>query len=135
MSLFSPVQRATLLIPSGETNHLFIILTNPAQFNEYVTPHSLLVGIGSIYPDRPYDPTCCLFPGDHPFIRHNSYINYHYARIQETRKLVDGCNTGLFEQRDAIDGGIFARICQGLMESRHTILKVRQFYEQTTVCP
>lgn len=132
MTLFLPVQRATLLIPSGNTNHLFILLTNPTDLLPSTEKHSLIVGIASIRPGRPYDGTCCLYVGDHPFIRQNSYVNYYFADIYETRKLVEGCTNGIFHQRDTLSPEIFARVCKGLMESRHTPLKISQFYTAAT---
>jgi hypothetical protein len=133
MSLFLPVQRATLLIPTADDKkHLFILLTNPADYPPTNTQHTLIVGISSIRQGRPHDSTCCLYVGDHPFIKHESYVNYYYANILETRKLIDGYKNGVFEQRDALSTEVFARVCKGLMESRHTPLKLQQFYQLAT---
>ena len=129
MTLFMPVQRATLILPTDGSNHLFILLTNPKQPDGYACNHNLLVPIGSIYPNKPHDSTCRLYTGDHVFITHDSYVNYKFVRIEETQKLNDGCKNGYFKQLDNLDTRIFARVCQGLMDSRHTPLKAKIFYE------
>jgi hypothetical protein len=130
--IFIPVRRATLLIPSGPSNnpnqkHLFILLTDP----QGVDGKLLLVGVSTLRAGLPHDPTCTLYPGDHPFIRNDSYINFRHARIECADKLVRGVRQGLFLQKDTLDSAIFARVCKGLLESRHTIEKIKMFYQST----
>lgn len=130
MKLFVPVRRATLLIPSGadhdpDRKHLFILLTDPQPPDQA----TLLVNIAPVYDKIPHDPTCYLHPGDHPFIRHQSYVNYARARIEAAPKLAEGVKRGWFVPQGTIEGGIFARVCQGLMESRHTAPKIKKFFE------
>ena len=129
MTLFLPVKRATLLIPSGQTNHLFILLTDPIASNVQSVHHTLIVGLASVRQGRPYDSTCILYKGDHTFIQHDSYVNYYFATIEETQKLINGCKQGIFNQRDNLESAIFARVAKGLVESRHTPLKAKLFYE------
>ncbi|MFV1922959.1 MAG: hypothetical protein ACMZ63_10175 [Methylotenera sp.] len=131
MKLFLPVQRAALLIPTGDDDkkHLFVLLTNPTKYPTAQDQElTLLVNISSVRKFKPHDNTCLLYPGDHPFIRHDSYVNYHFARIEETRKLINGCKKGLFINSDPFDSDICARICNGLLNSRHTTLKIKKFY-------
>lgn len=93
MSLFVPVKRATLLVPSGpeqdpNRKHLFILLTDPQPPDQSM----LLVGVASIYNDIPHDSTCYLYPGDHPFIRRKSYVYYARARSNLPRNFLKGQN-------------------------------------------
>ena len=129
MSIFLPVRRATLLIPSGPSKHLFILLTDPTEYPAGGREHNLIVGLSSVRAGLPHDPTCILYPGDHSFIKHESYVNYYYARVEETSKLLSGEKQGLFTQKDTLDSSIFARVCQGLTESRHTAPNVLRFFE------
>ena len=92
MKLFVPYRRATLLVPSGpahdsDQKHLFIVLTDPAQVLGYDEKHSLLVGVSTIHQSVAHDPACELFAGDHPFIRHKSYVYYAEARIEASQNL------------------------------------------------
>ncbi len=137
MSLFLPVRRATLLIPSGTASepnkkHLFILLTDPVSILETGEKQILMVSMSTLKPQFPHDPTCFLYPSDHPFIKHKSYISYGQARIEVAQKFIKDVNNGIFIPQGAIDSGIFARICDGLTQSRFTAPKVLAFYEAAT---
>lgn len=135
--LFWPVKRATLLIPSGpvhdpDRKHFFILLTDPIPKPDAGAQQVLLVGIATRNPNFQHDQTCILYPGDHPFLNRESYVNYRLARIEEAGKLVAGVKNGLFVPQGTIDTAIFARVCQGLLNSRHTTPKVLRFYQAST---
>lgn len=130
MKLFVPVRRATLLVPSGTPDdpgrkHLFILLTD-VQPPDQTT---LLVSVASVYGNTPHDPTCYLYPGDHPFIRHRSYVHYARARIELAPKLAEGVKQGQLIPQGTLGAAIFARVCKGLLESRHTTPKIKKFFE------
>lgn len=129
-NLFFPFQKATLLIPSGpnhdpDRKHLFIVLTNPSDESE---KKSLLVSISTLTGYH-CDMTCVLDKGDHDFIHHKSYVDYYRARIEETEKLINGVQKGLFETKRPIRETIFKKIVNGLSLSPRTPLKIKQFYE------
>lgn len=133
MKLFVPYRRATLLVASGpahdpDQKHLFLLLTNPAQVLDYEDKHSLLVGITTIHANIPHDAACELHPGDHPFIRHKSYVFYAQARIEISQKLIDGVKRGIFSPQGMLAEDIFAHACHGLTVSRSTTPKVLAFY-------
>lgn len=93
--MFFVVRRAVLLIPSGpagdlQRKHLFVCVTDPVGVGKDV----LLVSVSSLIPRQPYDSTCRLYVGDHPFIRHDSYVAYARARIECADKLVEGVSHG-----------------------------------------
>ena len=98
MSLFLPLRRATLLVPSGPENdpdrkHLFILLTDPADAEAGVKA-VLMVSLSSIKAGLPHDPACLLYPGDHPFVKRNSFVVYQKARIEEAEKVLRGVKDG-----------------------------------------
>lgn len=78
-------QGRSLLIPSGPQDgqrHLFSLLINPQVIEGYgPAPQVFMACVCSIYPETPYDEACILRPGDHPFIRHDSYIDYRRSQI------------------------------------------------------
>lgn len=136
MSLFLPLRRATLLIPSGpageeERKHLFVLLTDP-----YVGSASkasvLMVSLSSIKVGVPYDPSCILSVGDHAFVRHDSYVAYQRARLEEVDKLLRGVKNGQLLPHAPMNSAVFARICRGLELSRHTSVKLLNFYREAT---
>ena len=136
MSVFVPFRRATLLIPSGpqqnpDQKHLFILLTDPVP-TAAGGRDVLLVGVSSVRQGLYHDPACLLYPGDHPFLVRQSFVNYRMARIEDAQKLINGVKKGVFSAKDILAGEIFARVCHGLTESRHTAPKILEFYEAAT---
>jgi hypothetical protein len=132
--LFVPYRRATLLIPSGtvhdsERKHLFIVVTDPAQVLEYSEKQSLLVCVTTLQSNVPHDPACILYAGDHPFIRHKSFVYYAEARIEVSQKLINGIKQGVLVSKEMLAEDIFARVCKGLVDSRFTAPRIRSFYE------
>lgn len=134
MRIFLPFKRGTLLIPSGpqddkERKHLFIILTNP-QHSEDADSCILMVSLSTIKQDLPYDKTCILYPGDHPFVKRDSYVSYRNARIEKVDKITKGVTERKLIPHQPLDDAVFVRICNGLEESRFTAKKILAFYHK-----
>jgi hypothetical protein len=137
MSLFVPFKRATLLIPSGAANdpdrkHLFVLLTDPIEAPGFDEKQVLLVNITSVPNGCSYDSTCILKPGEHRFIKHESYVYYAKARIEAANALLRGVKSGRLTPHDIMDQAVVKRICDGLPQSPHTTPKILRFYELTT---
>jgi hypothetical protein len=137
--MFIPFRRATLLIPSGPAhdlarNHLFVLLTNPVEqiIDDVKVKNTLLTSISSVPANSPFDSTCILNLGDHPFIRHDSYVFYAMSRIETTQSLIDGVDAGTFTHKEIMDESVAARICAGLTESPHTTRRILDFYNLAT---
>lgn len=72
----------TFLVPSGPGHHLFFIVLGPIIMPMGgKEPQFVSVNATTIKENLPFDDACILNPGDHPFIRHKSYISYRYARV------------------------------------------------------
>lgn len=132
MSLFIPARRATLLLPSPSVDdpnrkHLFIILTDPVGDKQEV----LLVSASSVKKNLPHDTSCLLYPGDHEFIRHPSYVVYNMPRIETAPSLIKGAKLGQLIPKGMIGEDVFTRICQGLLDSTRTPLRIKRFYESS----
>jgi len=126
-----PYRRGTLLVPSGPPNdlarkHLFIVLTDPCPSRGDV----LLVNVPTIR--RNHDPACRLFAGDHPFLKHDSFVEYAMARIELAQGIATAVATGRMIPRDDLDGAVFARVCNGLTTSRFTKPRVVAYYRART---
>lgn len=131
--MFFVARRATLLIPSGpaddpDRKHLFIVLTDPTGAEREV----LLVSISSAAAGRPSDPACLLYAGDHPFIRHDSFISYRSLRVEPEDRILRGLTNGELVAHDSLESALFARVCYGLETSRYVAPKFRTFYETAT---
>ena len=131
--MFFVVKRATLLIASGPASdpnkkHLFICLTDVFGPDK----ETLMVSVSTHRAGFPADETCHLFAGDHPFVKHKSFIDYRNARIIAADKLVKGERQGLFVAMDALESSVFARVCYGVERSPFTALKHLEFYKRAT---
>ena len=136
MSLFLPLKRATLLVPSGvvgdpDRKHLFVLLTDPADDGAGEIS-VLMVSLSSLRPGVPHDASCILYSGDHSFVKRQSYVVYQKARIEAVDKILRGVKDGKLIPHDPMESGIQARICKGLEESRLTPAKVLKFYRSAT---
>ncbi|SFL76313.1 hypothetical protein SAMN02982985_01416 [Rugamonas rubra] len=74
-----------------------------------------MVNATSCHPGVPHDPTCLLQVGDHPFIRHTSYILYAKARIVSQKRLqtLIAAQT-VIPRPPKISQAVFERIVAGL---------------------
>lgn len=133
---FNPRKRDTFLIPSItadglDKKHLHVALTDPVDPDNRIA-QILLVGIASIRPDEPpgYDKTCVLKPGDHPFIKHDSYVVYGKAVIIELRDLYRNLANGTITPKEIMRADIFARVAAGVETSRMTQNHIVDFFCQ-----
>lgn len=104
----------TLLIPSGprDKNHLFFVLNNPKD------GEAVLACLSSMhqYADR----TCIVNPGDHPFIRHKSFIDYRHCRTDRVTHLTTLLERGYIQRMDKASDALVERILKGAKRSEHT---------------
>jgi hypothetical protein len=77
-----PLAGATFLKPSGDKQHLFVVANNPAIFDGY-GPHPCVVvlSVTTLRNIPTDDEACILNEGDHPFIKHRSYVAYRHAEV------------------------------------------------------
>ena len=105
----------SLLIPSGPDgkSHLFFVLNDPKDEEEVV-----LASVSSMR--RLADATCLLEPGDHPFIRHESFLDYRLCRTYPRTHLEPLVGSGYFERREDASEDLIERIIDGAFRSKHT---------------
>lgn len=137
MSLFLPYKKGTLLSSFGTENdlerkHLFVLLTDPIDDDDFGKNQVLIVSLSSSRPNIPYyDPACVLQTGEHPFIKHESFVFYRKARIEDANKLLQGVKNGDFLPKDKMAQKVFDRITQGLYQTEYLSPKYLRFYEQS----
>lgn len=111
-SNFGPYKRAAFLKPTDEAaHHLFAVMNDPC-----VARLCLIVNISSIG-SRVHDPACILDVGDHPFIRHRSYVVYRLAETIHAIRYTQFVAKGIYIPRDDWAPAIFAKIAAGLHQS------------------
>jgi hypothetical protein len=85
---YTPRIKDTLLIASGQGQHLHVIVTAECAYH-----HHLLVNFSTVRGGKPPDTACILRPKEHRFLKVESYVAYQFARTidaQHLRKCVDG---------------------------------------------
>lgn len=112
----------TLLIPTPPTNkkHLFIIIAI-----EKGSDVALLVNI--ISATIACDNTCYVTIGEHPFVTHESVINYGDSRITPIANLEYNLNNGFFEKLTPVTRKLLRKIQDGALVSPAIRLKHKNF--------
>jgi hypothetical protein len=109
-----------LLIPSGpgEKRHLFAILLDPVPVEGYgPKPLVLLASVVSIKPGLVVDASCLLRPGDHPFIRHDSFVDYRFTRLEQAEHVEARVSDGIFDVKESCSPELTRRIIEGALKS------------------
>lgn len=112
---YVPYKNGTLLIPSGNSEHLFVIVTDVCPAGSH-----LLVNFCSIKPQVRYDATCIVNPGEHPFIKHPSYMLYRMAEIQPAARLTKMVEGWMYKPGEDATDALVAKIRAGVAASRFT---------------
>lgn len=126
--MFIPLPRATVLIVSGPPSdpnkkHLFVLLTQGLGEGDLL----LMVSICSIVPNTHYDDACILNVGDHPFIKHPSYVRYDAARRLESKKIVATVAEGKMIPMTPVTPELYKQICDGLLTSLYAAPEIKSF--------
>lgn len=131
--MFFVTRRATLLIPSGpaddiDRKHLFVAMTDPSGRAREV----LLASVSSVVAGRFVDNACLLAPGDHPFIQHDSFVNYRFLRMEPEAALLRGVADGLLVPKGPLAVEVYSRVVGGLTVSPHVAPKFLAFFKEHT---
>jgi hypothetical protein len=111
----------TFHIPSGpKGSHLFIIALGPVKLPNYgKQPQVITAAITSVRENVPHDPTCIIDPGEHPFIKHTSYIAYRHMRIDPASH-IQTMLAGTWTPCEDCSSALLERIIRGVTISCQT---------------
>ena len=87
----------------GYGDHLKIIVSDPAKDFDNL----LIVSVTTFREGKFHDPSCFLNPGDHPFIKHKSYVAFQHAKTRSNTDL----NSLLGSGRHNFGGRSDFRVC------------------------
>ncbi len=120
---------ATLLMPSGsQGHHLYIALNDPRPFENYGPhPSVVLVNLSSIRDGLSYDETCVLRAGAHPFLKHDSFVVYRYARIEPAAHVERLITQGVFSANHPVSDDVLRAVIAGLYQSPFTKREFKRF--------
>lgn len=112
----------TLLVPSGPQNgqrHLFALMLDPVKIDGYGEKRCVLLAcVTSVKEGLPFEDLCILKPGDHPFIEHDSYVDYRFTRLEAVGHLESRIQEGVFVVKDPCSPDTIKRIIQGALLSK-----------------
>jgi hypothetical protein len=98
--------------PSTDS-HLWIIASDPQKDEARV----LIVNLTTA--SNHHDKSCICRQGDHPFITHDSCINYQRSYILSISTIKARLDKGIVEQREPVNRQILQRIWDGADKSEH----------------
>lgn len=126
--MFIPLPRATVLVASGPADdpnkkHLFVLLTHGLGEDEQV----LIVSVCSVVANVHHDDACVLKVGDHPFIKHDSYVSYDRPQFVERSKIAQAVTDKKFVAMTPVSVELYNRICEGLLKSLYASPQTKTF--------
>lgn len=135
MTQWSCQKGNTLLIPSGPREghkHLFAVMLEPTVVDGGYgsKPIVLLACVTSVINGTPTEDTCLLGKGDHPFIEHDSFVDYRFTRIEQADVVQKRVQEGVFIEKDACSAEVLKKIIQGALKSRRIDRELKRILEQ-----
>lgn len=123
------MKKGTILMPTGPVDHLHFICSD-IVFHPITSKESvLLVNVSSVKDGSDYDKTCLLNAGDHPFIKHESYVYYKKAGIFSSNNISLAVAQGDYRIHETCSDNTFNRILNGFAISEEVSGKIKKFYE------
>lgn len=108
--------------PSPEDKeHLCFVLNDPMDFEGF-SPQSCLF-VNASTPRRGHDPTCIVPANCHPFIDHDSFIYYRFARLERAKFLEEKVGpppAPFYRQHDPAPIGLIKFILSNMLRSPRT---------------
>lgn len=117
-----PYERGGLLVPYNEQPHLWVVMNDECPDGQ-----CLLLMITTIYETRKTDTTCVLNVGDHPFIKHPSYIAYRLAQLSRADHVRKMLAKKYYVSKEDFDVPVFDRIAEGIFQSDRVTGVVRKY--------
>jgi hypothetical protein len=103
--------------------HLYIVVSDPSQDNENIL-------IANVTSDGSWDDSCVLVPGDHPSIKHESYVNFQRAKCVTRDGIRSGHDSGIFSFDVALSPEVLDKVRKGAGNSRFLAKKFRKLHEE-----
>lgn len=127
----------------AEKHHLHIILTNPVAESGKKEQVLLVTLVSSPNPlpslskksksqikREYYDPACRLKKGDHDFIKHDSFILYREAMLEDVDILEKQYESNDLKFHKPMKDVFFNKICKGLGISDHSDRTLISFFDR-----
>lgn len=89
--------------------------------------------VSTVKPAVHYDPACLLNPGDHAFIRTQSFVAYNFSRITSVKLLQEKVASGEFVFLGMLDEQAHNKVREGLLKSRFVSPAHQQFFLESEI--
>lgn len=126
MDDFSPTRGCTVYGIAGFSDHLIIVCTDPVFYRDYGCEAVLSVNVTS-WRENSNDPTCILNVGNHPFIRHKSFVFYKQAIPLRVPGLIEKVQSGDLIPMGYLSESVLQKVLDGFEKSDQTPLKALKF--------
>ena len=103
--------------------HLVVVVLDPEEF----TKNTIIVPVTTLRSQK-QDHTTVLNPGDHEFIKDQSFVNYAFAKIRSTSFIEQLIKEGKAKTKEPIRANILDKIVAGIRKSDHTPQEVLTMY-------
>jgi hypothetical protein len=104
----------TFRIPQPGTSldsHLWVVISDPAQDANAI----LIVNFTTVRADS--DTACVLAAGEHPFVKHDTCVNYRGAKVVSEASIQTLMSAGHVQPHAAVAAAILKRIQEGAANS------------------
>jgi len=125
---YLPYKGASFLGPINEVHHLFAVMNNPCANHQ-----CLVINITSIKDGKYYDPACILDVGDHPFIKHPSYVLYRLGDTMRADRIGKFVDLSYYLSREDWGNAVFQRIVDGIRASDDTPMRVIKYADSNGI--
>lgn len=115
-----------LFVPSGpQGDHLFTIICGPKNIATATRPEWLSASVCSVKPGVPFDGSCVLQVGDHPFFSKQSYVSYSQLRVDFEDDLKQKMASGYFHVTNSASLALVNKMLNGMGMSRRVPRHIR----------
>lgn len=115
--------RTLLYRPPGVSKpHLWLVLTDPEGQDQYVLAVMLRTATEHT------DSTVILQPGDHPFVRHPSSVDYSEIRRFKLSSILRAVAIGDCHPRESLSRALLKKVQAGLLLSPHTVHALKDYW-------
>lgn len=104
-------------VDPGSLTHLWIVIAKSSD--------SVVIVNFTTKPSFSHDDTCTVTKGEHPFVVHETIVNYRQSQVVDDAVLEGAKAHGYIEMRDAVSPGLLRRIQEGAIASPYAPQKVQ----------
>ena len=110
---------------SDGVTHLFFVISDPSIDGKHVLAVPMMTW------DADYkESTCLVHPGEHPFIRHTSFVNYDCAELTSADFIEERLASGAFRAHKPASPELLEKIRTGAERSDFLALGYRDILEE-----